>query len=197
MASYVDNVLSFVDKLPGTTKELLSTIRDLDSLIQSISDNTGADTGLKLLTEKSSSSIQVLEELSDRKALLAYQTHHILNHHLKIVEEEIKHLNATIAQYGQNIIPEGTIKADEERIHMGRNINLKKRNRPSVIETTATKENSDLIYCFCRKVAHGDMVACDNKDCIIEWFHYSCVSLTKKPKNEWLCADCIEKRRKM
>lgn len=26
-------------------------------------------------------------------------------------------------------------------------------------------------YCYCQRVSYGDMIACDNPDCAIEWFH--------------------------
>ncbi|VDK89597.1 unnamed protein product, partial [Dibothriocephalus latus] len=31
-------------------------------------------------------------------------------------------------------------------------------------------------YCLCQQVSYGEMVACDNRDCPIEWFHFSCVA---------------------
>ena len=36
-------------------------------------------------------------------------------------------------------------------------------------------------YCYCNQVSYGSMVACDAKDCTREWFHLSCVGLTKAP----------------
>lgn len=36
-------------------------------------------------------------------------------------------------------------------------------------------------YCYCNQVSYGSMVACDAKDCAREWFHLSCVGLTKSP----------------
>ncbi|XP_076904364.1 PHD finger protein ING1-like [Bidens hawaiensis] len=53
-------------------------------------------------------------------------------------------------------------------------------------------------YCFCNQVSYGEMVACDNPDCKIEWFHYGCVGLKEQPKGKWYCSDCsgMQKRRK-
>lgn len=47
------------------------------------------------------------------------------------------------------------------------------------------------IYCFCRTVSHGEMIACDNPECAIEWFHYPCVGLTKTPRGKWYCPQCL------
>ncbi len=45
-------------------------------------------------------------------------------------------------------------------------------------------------YCYCDQVSFDEMVACDNEDCKIEWFHYVCVGLTRQPKKEWYCRFC-------
>lgn len=37
-------------------------------------------------------------------------------------------------------------------------------------------------YCLCAQVSYGDMIGCDNTACPIEWFHFSCVNLSTKPK---------------
>jgi len=34
------------------------------------------------------------------------------------------------------------------------------------------------------------MVCCDNKNCLIEWFHFPCVGLTTSPKGKWYCPQC-------
>ncbi|KAL4901754.1 hypothetical protein BDW74DRAFT_69652 [Aspergillus multicolor] len=47
------------------------------------------------------------------------------------------------------------------------------------------------VYCTCRTVSHGDMVACDNDDCKYEWFHWKCVGLTREPVGKWYCPDCL------
>ncbi|RGB38101.1 hypothetical protein C1646_693125 [Rhizophagus diaphanus] len=49
------------------------------------------------------------------------------------------------------------------------------------------------VYCYCQQVSWGEMVACDNNECEIEWFHYPCVSLKAQPKGKWYCPDCTEK----
>ena len=46
------------------------------------------------------------------------------------------------------------------------------------------------VYCTCRTVSHGDMVACDNDSCPYEWFHWKCVGLTREPVGTWFCEEC-------
>ncbi|KAF0307714.1 Inhibitor of growth protein 4 [Amphibalanus amphitrite] len=51
-------------------------------------------------------------------------------------------------------------------------------------------------YCLCNQVSYGDMVGCDNPDCPIEWFHFSCVGLTSSPRGKWFCPRCIKDKKK-
>ena len=45
-------------------------------------------------------------------------------------------------------------------------------------------------YCTCRSVSYGNMIACDNESCPYEWFHWSCVGMTKEPAGAWFCDTC-------
>lgn len=45
-------------------------------------------------------------------------------------------------------------------------------------------------YCICNQISYGEMVACDNSDCPVEWFHYPCVGVTASPKGKWYCPQC-------
>ena len=65
----------------------------------------------------------------------------------------------------------------------------------TVVESTVeapdwTFDPSEPRYCLCNQVSYGDMVACDNEDCTIEWFHYPCVGITSSPKGKWYCPQC-------
>jgi len=73
---------------------------------------------------------------------------------------------------------------------------------PTVIETPTettaewTFDPSEPRYCLCNQVSYGDMVACDNEDCPIEWFHYPCVGITATPKGKWYCPQCSASMRR-
>ncbi|XP_057296778.1 uncharacterized protein LOC130625692 [Hydractinia symbiolongicarpus] len=50
--------------------------------------------------------------------------------------------------------------------------------------------NEEKVYCICRRPSFPPMIGCDNLgSCDIEWFHYSCVKITRAPKT-WLCSTC-------
>ncbi|XP_011495530.1 PREDICTED: inhibitor of growth protein 4-like [Ceratosolen solmsi marchali] len=53
------------------------------------------------------------------------------------------------------------------------------------------------LYCVCRQVSYGEMIACDDPECLIEWFHFPCVGLKIAPRGEWYCEECIRNRNKL
>ncbi|KAL2823895.1 hypothetical protein BDW59DRAFT_148169 [Aspergillus cavernicola] len=59
-------------------------------------------------------------------------------------------------------------------------------------------EEGEPRYCYCNEISFGEMVACDNDACPREWFHLSCVGLTKPPGRnvKWYCNECKENMRR-
>ncbi|KAJ5679494.1 Zinc finger PHD-finger [Penicillium macrosclerotiorum] len=76
---------------------------------------------------------------------------------------------------------QAAIPSDEESIHEGDD----------------EDEEGEPRYCYCNEISFGEMVACDNDACPREWFHLSCVGLTKPPgKNvKWYCNECKQNMR--
>lgn len=53
----------------------------------------------------------------------------------------------------------------------------------------------DKLWCLCRgPEGLDDMVACDNENCVVQWFHLRCVGLSEAPSasEPWLCATCTQ-----
>ena len=48
----------------------------------------------------------------------------------------------------------------------------------------------DKLYCVCKRPAFNPMIACDNINCNIEWFHYTCMNVTRAPAKKWYCPKC-------
>lgn len=58
---------------------------------------------------------------------------------------------------------------------------------------THTCENVQRLWCICKGPEDlDDMVACDNENCVVQWFHLSCVGLSQAPSEteSWLCTSC-------
>ena len=53
-------------------------------------------------------------------------------------------------------------------------------------DTTAGNE----FWCVCDGSESGNMTACNNPGCPIEWYHFKCVGLVHTPSGKWLCSEC-------
>lgn len=71
----------------------------------------------------------------------------------------------------KSVIQAPAIPSDEESLH----------------EVDDEDEEGEPRYCYCNEVSFGEMVACDNDACPREWFHLSCVGLTKPPGKNGEC----------
>jgi hypothetical protein len=54
----------------------------------------------------------------------------------------------------------------------------------------AIQDPNEPTYCTCERVSFGEMIACDNKKCPVEWFHMECVGLNSIPNGKWYCSIC-------
>lgn len=61
--------------------------------------------------------------------------------------------------------------------------------------TSQPLDPNEPLYCLCHQVSFGEMIGCDNDNCLIEWFHFQCVGLTSKPKGKWFCPKCSQDRK--
>lgn len=58
--------------------------------------------------------------------------------------------------------------------------------------TTINSSGNEPVYCTCKEVSFGQMIACDGQECPVEWFHSTCVGLKSLPKGKWYCKGCQE-----
>ncbi|KAI3389155.1 hypothetical protein SNEBB_009818 [Seison nebaliae] len=63
-------------------------------------------------------------------------------------------------------------------------------HRNTLYKSTDGHSSEDSLYCICKKVAYGPMIACDHPACIYEWFHYECVNIKSSPPGTWYCVAC-------
>ncbi|XP_050056013.1 inhibitor of growth protein 5-like [Aphis gossypii] len=65
---------------------------------------------------------------------------------------------------------------------------------PEVIDMPV--DPNEPTYCLCTQVSYAKMIGCDNPDCPVEWFHFTCVKLIIKPKGKWFCPICLKNKKK-
>ena len=44
-----------------------------------------------------------------------------------------------------------------------------------------------IFFCICQQEEFGAMIACDNPQCPVQWFHFSCVGITRESTGHWYC----------
>ena len=72
-----------------------------------------------------------------------------------------------------------------------------------ILPELVTRENDpenkkqNKLYCTCQRPYFKPMIACDDYECALEWYHYSCVNLSRAPSKDkkWFCPICIKMRK--
>lgn len=83
-----------------------------------------------------------------------------------------------------------TGKKKKRKSRQGNQQNQHREDTPPPLEDDLAIDPDEPTYCLCDQISYGEMILCDNDLCPIEWFHFSCVSLTTKPKGKWFCPKC-------
>jgi len=53
-------------------------------------------------------------------------------------------------------------------------------NIDSELLCSDTSNPAESSYCYCHGPEEGTMIACDNTECPIEWFHVKCLKLKRE-----------------
>ena len=192
---YESHVLDIISGISETSKKSMNLISDLDKTSERISaqiDELLQSNEQFKSKEKIKSLKKVLEFLSERKSQIAIKNYDIIDQNIKIIDQEINIVQKAIS-YNSNYKHKNSkviIEVASTKPRVGR-----KRKVPAsdqaIIEPFVAIDPNEPVYCLCRRVAFGEMIACDNDECAVEWFHYECVNLTKKPRNTWICPTCV------
>lgn len=210
MSVYVESSIEARDDLPALSTHALELIVQLDNKAVQLSAELDASvaalrgrTSVSKTKRKELEALHaVTEMLSERKAQVAVRNYDLLNQNIIMVDLEIKMLEKAMRTNGDSrllqvigpsVPPPQPAAAVQQGGRRGR--------RPEQYDDDQVGPGSDFVvdpnepvYCTCRQIAFGDMIACDNEECAIEWFHYACVNITH-PRSVWLCSDCTRKRR--
>lgn len=83
-----------------------------------------------------------------------------------------------------------TGKKKKRKSRQGNQQSQHREDTPPPPEDDLAIDPDEPTYCLCDQISYGEMILCDNDLCPIEWFHFSCVSLSTKPKGKWFCPKC-------
>jgi inhibitor of growth protein 5 len=184
---------SAIAELDQRTREYLKRV---DECVKEYMVTTKRDQRLSLYKE----SMELLEKArlsTDDKVELATQTYDLIDKHIRRLES---------LSGAQSLNQHGTSNDDTygSDTKSGQRKGAQKGNEsPESLTVTPKPFTVDMPpdpneprYCTCQQVSFGEMIACDNKDCPIEWFHFPCVDLKSKPKGKWYCPECYNANKK-
>lgn len=153
--------------------------------------------------------------IADEKVALAIQAYDLVDTHIQQLDQYLKKCDEElrrVAERDNAAATEPPTSTIDSNVKTGRSGDSskggRKKTRLATTTTTTTTpavnptgmdldlpvDPNEPIYCFCNQVSYGEMVACDNPNCKIEWFHYGCVGLKEQPKGKWYCSECAVKR---
>lgn len=161
------------------------------------------------LTEISDVRSQAVQKL-DEKVAIATQMYDLVDHHIRRLDADLANYECLLKQNDELEIEEDTFSDEptpallrQKKVDVDSSPLLSRSNHfediptPTNLPTTSPKrpeetsiDPNEPVYCTCRRVSYGQMVACDNEDCVFEWFHYECVGLKQPPIGKWYCVDC-------
>ncbi|XP_021291076.1 PHD finger protein ING1 [Herrania umbratica] len=187
--------------------------------------NITPDTSLLRFSDEALDEQKHSIRIADEKVALAIQAYDLVDSHIQQLDQYLKKSDEELRRERENAAAtassgpshDGTTKSGRPS-ESGRGGRKKTRlataaaaaaaaaatevvaaaANPTGMELDLPVDPNEPTYCLCNQVSYGEMVACDNPDCKIEWFHFGCVGLKEQPKGKWYCSDCaaLRNRRK-
>ncbi|XP_062109026.1 PHD finger protein ING1 [Humulus lupulus] len=194
--------------------------QEIDSFKRGVrSGNITPDTSVARFSDETLDEQKHSIRIADEKVALAEQAYELVDTHIRQLDQILKKLDEDIRREKESALASGSPAASLDGGRKsgkggegGRGGRKKTRQSTTAASTEAATALSNLTgmdldipvdpneptYCSCKQVSYGEMVACDNPSCSIEWFHFGCVGLKEQPKGKWYCPDCstLKSRRK-
>lgn len=215
-----DEFIESLESLPIDLSRNLRLLRELDDKslgLKSDCSDVAKTYQSSQSSDEKYNLIQTLNDLQSRRLLNADEKITLANQAYEMVEKHIRRLDDVLEELAnQPILPaknsrkkKRTISTHDEKDNQKKRRKLDQPLNQVQNKTTMKKRDQhdmgkvepiglDLFpidpyepkYCICNQVSFGRMIACDNPQCPIEWFHFACVKLEEEPKGKWFCEKC-------
>uniref|UniRef100_A0A1J3H526 PHD finger protein ING n=1 Tax=Noccaea caerulescens TaxID=107243 RepID=A0A1J3H526_NOCCA len=191
--------------------------KEIEDIRRGRAGNVTANTPLTQFSEEALDEQKHSVRIADEKVALAMQGYDLVDMHVQQLDQYMKKSDEEMRKE-KEIAAESNVESSGEagKAGEGRRGGRKKTRLATAAASTAaaaaattgmSSSGMDLdlpvdpnepTYCICNQVSYGEMIACDNNECKIEWFHFGCVGLKEQPKGKWYCPDCatVKKSRK-
>ncbi|XP_021608635.1 PHD finger protein ING1 isoform X2 [Manihot esculenta] len=192
--------------------------QEIDDIKQGVkAGNITPDTSLIRFSDEALDEQKHSIRIADEKVALAVQAYDLVDTHIQQLDQYLKKFDEELRRERESAaataLPGSSVDGSA-KTGSGRGGRKKTRlatataateaataatsAHPTGMELDCPVDPNEPTYCFCQQVSYGEMVACDNPHCTIEWFHFGCVGLKEQPKGKWYCSDCaaVKNRRK-
>lgn len=196
MSDVVDH---YIELIPEELNYFLTTVKNIDSNVQKDVDELEKRSKKLMKNLKRFGRVRALKEGesirekfgcavkdAQRKVHLSENMVELLNRYARVLDAEI--FQSKIAL--ETLKAPAHLSAARERIERKLAYSKVHLKIKSVNKTEPT-------YCACKGAYYGEMIACDNKTCAIEWYHFPCVGIIDAPKGDWYCPKCALSMRRL
>jgi len=200
--------------LESTLATTLLNIR----MLHELSEDVSAHTLQPSATDKLEPALAVIHSLADARLALSESVYEAIDVSVRELDKRLRLADAVLRLYKETCDDEELDK--EEGAAGASKASLRLRRTPQAQLPAASSGSSGFrhriqeqlemlstvvrgagdspqpnniaepLYCTCQQPSFGEMVACDEPSCFVEWYHLPCVGLTKKPSGRWVCSRC-------
>lgn len=183
--------LSMLRKMDMESKQLMeSVVNDENKLLEQLGSISKADPNY----DETPAQEKLQSILGRRQRLL-----HMLDDQMKTVQDLYDNVDRKISVIDSctmgiaHLFPQtvgdssGGMKRKKKRKSTG---TAQQSVEPLPVDYAFKVDPNEPVYCTCRQISFGNMIACENQECKIEWFHFSCVGLKAEPNEPWYCEQC-------
>jgi hypothetical protein len=217
IGTYLENFLGDAAGFPAELQRSLTLIRELDEKVVAQHDalvgiadlvRSGRIKGtdpIKSAVERMKANQKDTLGISDNKISLLQQLIESVDRRIRDLETDMRRFEEDLRAEGGTVPASVSSRASLDAASARVDKKTSTPGPPAKQRASSTTKvrtiddnmigNDEPVYCICRQVSFGEMIACDNADCPIEWFHFQCVGLEESPNRTWFCPDCRAKRR--
>ena len=211
MASWLERAVEGLEKLPVEISMSLRQIRQQDNKNRDFSSQL-AEEELQLL-EQIQSALKNGEDIDDvmirsradalilkRKELSASMdvqvkaASHIyekLDFYINALDSNVQEINSRLSLTISKQDYSQTKKQKNRKSSSSKGEGTEQAFEIQVQTINDSIDPNEPIYCTCRQVSFGRMVACDSETCKYEWFHFDCVQYPAVEPDKWYCEECL------
>ena len=137
--------------------------------------------------------------LADEKVALAQAAYDLIDAHITRLDRDLRTFDQALLEREAAEAAAAGIKPSTPGGTGGGGVQTEKEGGALRANEAVPVDPNEPRYCVCQRVSFGPMIACDNENCDMEWFHYSCVGLSTeaKFKGNWYCPACTAERRRL